>query len=91
MFTKTKLASAVALAVGTSGLVISAAHADAVFFHNLAGSPTVASIVTVMNTSAFNYTASGEAADEGEGTTLHYKFFISKSAEYKKRTICFRA
>jgi hypothetical protein len=78
MFTKTKLASAVALAVGTSGLVISAAHADAVFFHNLAGSPTVASIVTVMNTSAFNYTASGEAADEGEGTTLHYKFFYKQ-------------
>jgi hypothetical protein len=51
MLTKTKLVSAVALAVGTSGLVISAAHADAVFFHNLAGSPTVASIITVMNTS----------------------------------------
>jgi hypothetical protein len=33
MLTKTKLVSAVALAVGTSGLVISAAHADAVFFH----------------------------------------------------------
>ncbi|ESQ13835.1 MAG TPA: hypothetical protein DDY14_17625 [Chromatiaceae bacterium] len=80
MLTKTKLVSAVALAVGTSGLVISAAHADAVFFHNLAGSPTVASIITVMNTSANNFDPLGAPIVQGAGDdgNLHYRFYYKQ-------------
>jgi hypothetical protein len=78
MFTKTKLASAVALAVGTSGLVISAAHADAVFFHNLVGSPTVASIITVMNTSALNFNSIGLPVEPGQAGNLHYQFYYKQ-------------
>jgi hypothetical protein len=78
MFAQTKLASAIAVAVGASALTISAAQADAVFFHNLPGSPTVASIVSVMNTSMDNYNANGGSAQPGQAPNLHYRFYYKE-------------
>lgn len=78
MFAQTKLASAIAVAVGASALTISAAQADAVFFHNLPGSPTVTSIVSVMNTSMDNFNANGGSAGPGQAANLHYRFYYKE-------------
>jgi hypothetical protein len=78
MFAQTKLASAIAVAVGASALTISTAQAGGVFFHNLPGSPTVASIVSVMNTSQANYNATGGVAQPGQAPNLHYRFYYKE-------------
>ena len=75
MFAKNTLASAVAAAIGVSAVGV--AQADTVFFPYAALSPTVTTIVSVINTSADNWTADGSAVANNH---LHYRFYYKSVA-----------
>lgn len=69
MFAKNTLASAVAAAIGVSAVGV--AQADTVFFPYAALSPTVTTVVSVINTSDANWTQDGQPG----GANLHYRFY----------------
>jgi len=68
MLKKTKLASAIALAVGGSAASVGIAQAGTALFPYIVESPTVTTIVSVMNTGYGWETSSG-------AEVLHYKYF----------------
>ncbi|QGU33809.1 hypothetical protein [Thermochromatium tepidum] len=74
MFAKNTLASAVAAAIGVSAVGV--AQADTVFFPYAALSPTVTTIVSVINTTDDNWNQSGAYA----ATHLHYRFYYKNIA-----------
>jgi hypothetical protein len=65
-----KLASAVAIAVGTSVVALSTAQAGTVLFPQIAVSPSITTIITVMNA------GDGYERPVGSGNeTLHYRYY----------------
>ena len=74
MFAKNTLASAVAAAIGVSAVGV--AQADTVFFPYAALSPTVTTIVSVINTTDDNWNQNGQFA----ATHLHYRFYYKSVA-----------
>jgi hypothetical protein len=65
-----KLASAVAIAVGTSVVALSTAQAGTVLFPQIAVSPSVTTIITVMN-AGDGY----ERPVDSDNETLHYRYY----------------
>lgn len=66
MLPQKKLTSAIAIAVGASAVALGTAQAGTILFPQIAVSPTVTTIVTVMNAGG-GYDVNGE--------TLHYKYY----------------
>ncbi|MBK1722430.1 hypothetical protein [Thiocystis violacea] len=74
MFAKNTLASAVAAAIGVSA--VGAAQAGTAFWPYAALSETVTTIVSVINTSDYNWSSGGAANGTGAaGDNLHYRFY----------------
>jgi hypothetical protein len=78
MFAKNTLASAVAAAIGVSAVGV--AQADTVFFPYAALSPTVTTVVSVINTSRDNWDQAGNYAT-GANSHLHYRFYYKSVAD----------
>ncbi|RKT44476.1 hypothetical protein [Thiocapsa rosea] len=77
MFAKKQLSSAIAIALGASVASmasIQTASADSVFFPHVVVSPTVTTIVSVINTSDVNYNQFGGVVT-GTPASLHYRLF----------------
>ncbi|SDW62443.1 hypothetical protein [Thiocapsa roseopersicina] len=80
MFAKQKLSSAIAIALGASVAALApmqSANADSAFFPHVVVSPTVTTIVSVINTGDNNYFPNGD----DEGTNLHYRLFYKDAAD----------
>ena len=81
MFSKSKLSSAVTIAMGASAVTLLSMHsvqADSIFFPHLVNSPTVTSIVSVVNTgtAAASYDVAGNPWVSGAGAQfLHYRLY----------------
>lgn len=69
MIKRKALALAISAVVG--GAMASAAYADSAFFPQVVYSPTVTTIVSVVNTSGRNYTPAGAP----DGDNLHYRLY----------------
>lgn len=79
MFAKNTLASAVAAAIGVSAVGV--AQADTVFFPYAALSPTVTTIVSVINTSRNMWQADGQTPVTDQRGNLHYRFYYKSVAD----------
>jgi hypothetical protein len=67
MLQQSKLASAVAVAIGASAVALGSAQAGTILFPQITVSPTVTTIVTVMN--------AGDGYELNGSETLHYKYY----------------
>jgi hypothetical protein len=67
MLQRKKLASAVAIAVGASAVALGTAQAGTILFPQIAVSPTITTIISVMN--------AGDGFERAIGETLHYRYF----------------
>ncbi len=85
MFAKQKLSSAIAIALGASVAALApmqSANADSAFFPHVVVSPTVTTIVSVINTSEDNYTFGSNPTEN-----LHYRL-LYKSALAANTAVC---
>jgi hypothetical protein len=67
MLQQKKLATAAAIALGSTAVVLGSAQAGTIMFPQIAVSPTVTTIISVMN--------AGEGWEQPLGETLHYRYY----------------
>ena len=97
MFAKTQLSSAVAIAMSAtvaSLVPVHSAHADSIFFPQVINSPSVTTVVSVVNAGGAenNYDAAGVAWGSGAGPQyLHYRYYSKPLTGYRavdNKSVC---